>query len=241
MKFDTRNPRNQKILLVAICLLGVTAYYFFSPSFSFTWRSRQTRLEELRRQRDELRNQVAEGERNADRLEALQREKDELAMRWRDLESRLPSQYDPAAFLADITTAGRAAHLEFLSFEPRVPVQQQYYSEAPVSVRVEGNYHRVGSFLAELDNLSRIVRVSSLRINTHPRSDEENKDDEVEKPAPPSVTAEVMVSTYFLSTGGMRTTTAEGRTAVQASPASGTGGGEPPVEPARNSSEGSGG
>lgn len=232
MKFDTKNPRNQKLLLVGICVLGATAYYFFSPSFPFTWQSRQTQLSDLRKQRDDLQAQVDEGKRNADRLEALQQEKAELARRWADLESRLPSEYDEPDFLADITACGQAAHVEFLSFEPKVPVQQQYYSEAPVSVRVEGGYHHLGAFLAELDNMSRIVRIASLRINTHPRADEDRKegDQEVEKPIPPAVTAELMVSTYFLSTASaaaMATSTAT----ANASPAiASQGQGEPPTQ-----------
>ena len=41
---------------------------------------------------------------------------------------------------------------------------KEYYAELPIAVRVTGKYHDVGSFAADIANLSRIVTLNNLTL-----------------------------------------------------------------------------
>ena len=47
---------------------------------------------------------------------------------------------------------------------------KDYYAELPIAIRVTGRYHDIGSFAADIANLSRIVTLHNLTIAT-PASD----------------------------------------------------------------------
>ena len=190
MRVDVRDPRTQKIILGALFVMGAGYYYFMSQSLSFTYRSRQVEIGAMREQRDQLKEQIARARKNANRLEALTKEKDALAREWLALEAQLPTKHDEPEFLAEVTQVGRSANLDFLSFEPRPVEQHEFYSEVPVELRLEGGYHRVGSFLAALDNLQRVVRITSLKLAAHPEAEDEKE--------VPTVTAEMTLSAFFL-------------------------------------------
>jgi len=43
-------------------------------------------------------------------------------------------------------------------------VIKDYYAELPIAIRVSGRYHDIGSFAADIANLSRIVTLHNLNI-----------------------------------------------------------------------------
>lgn len=192
MRVDIRDPRVQKVILGALFVAGAGYYYFMTESMSFTYKARGVEIAALQEERDGLKEQIERARKNANRLEALTAEKDALAREWLALEAQLPEKHDSPEFLAEVTQMGRQASLDFLSFEPRPTEQHEYYSEVPVDLRLEGGYHRVGRFLAELDNMPRVVRVTSLRLAANPEMEED--------PQGPTVTAEMTLSAFFLET-----------------------------------------
>jgi type IV pilus assembly protein PilO len=41
---------------------------------------------------------------------------------------------------------------------------KEYYAELPIDIRVTGRYHDMGSFAADIANLSRIVTLNNLAV-----------------------------------------------------------------------------
>jgi len=60
--------------------------------------------------------------------------------------------------------AGLGRGLQFELFRPGQMQVKDYYAELPISVRVTGRYHDIGSFAADVANLSRIVTLQNLTI-----------------------------------------------------------------------------
>ena len=58
-----------------------------------------------------------------------------------------------------------------MTFRPGGTKDEVYYSEMPVDIVVRGRYHQVGSFLAELANMQRIVTVSNMKLEAAPGND----------------------------------------------------------------------
>jgi type IV pilus assembly protein PilO len=68
--------------------------------------------------------------------------------------------------LRKITLAGQQTGVNFVLFRPNGNRPAEYHTELPVQISVQGNYHDVGAFLAELANLRRIVTVSNLKLTS---------------------------------------------------------------------------
>jgi type IV pilus assembly protein PilO len=82
------------------------------------------------------------------------------------LEKQLPGKAEMDALLSDINQAGLGRGLQFELFRPGQVAIKDYYAELPIAIRVTGRYHDIGSFAADIANLSRIVTLHNLVIGT---------------------------------------------------------------------------
>jgi type IV pilus assembly protein PilO len=82
------------------------------------------------------------------------------------LEKQLPGKAEMDALLSDINQAGLGRGLQFELFKPGQVVLKDYYAELPISIKVAGRYHDVGSFAGDIANLSRIVTLHNVSITS---------------------------------------------------------------------------
>ena len=80
------------------------------------------------------------------------------------LEKQLPGKAEMDALLSDINQAGLGRGLQFELFRPGQVVIKDYYAELPIAIKVTGRYHDIGSFAADIANLSRIVTLHNVNI-----------------------------------------------------------------------------
>lgn len=97
-------------------------------------------------------------------LEALKKQREQVQQYVTQLEKQLPSKAEMDALLSDINQAGLGRSLQFELFRPGQVIVKDYYAELPIAVRVTGRYHDMGSFAADIANLSRIVTLNNLAI-----------------------------------------------------------------------------
>lgn len=97
-------------------------------------------------------------------LDALKKQREQVQQFVTQLEKQLPSKAEMDALLSDINQAGLGRSLQFDLFRPGQVVVRDYYAELPISVRVTGRYHDIGSFAADISNLSRIVTLNNMTI-----------------------------------------------------------------------------
>jgi type IV pilus assembly protein PilO len=64
--------------------------------------------------------------------------------------------------MTDINQSGIGRSLQFELFRPGQVVVKDYYAELPIAVKVSGRYHDIGSFAADVSNLSRIVTLNNI-------------------------------------------------------------------------------
>ena len=89
-----------------------------------------------------------------------------LHQRWTAAAELLPTDHQMPVLLRKITLAAQQTGIEFSFFRPSDPTTQEHYIELPIQLSISGDYHQVGSFLAELANLRHIVTVADLRLTT---------------------------------------------------------------------------
>ena len=97
-------------------------------------------------------------------LEALKKQREQVQQYVTQLEKQLPSKAEMDALLSDINQAGLGRSLNFDLFRPGQVGVKEYYAELPIALRVTGRFHDVGSFAADIANLSRIVTLNNLIV-----------------------------------------------------------------------------
>ncbi|HEY8358493.1 MAG TPA: type 4a pilus biogenesis protein PilO [Ramlibacter sp.] len=97
-------------------------------------------------------------------LEALRKQREQVQQYVTQLEKQLPSKAEMDALLSDINQAGLGRSLVFELFRPGQVTVREYYAELPISVRVSGRYHDIGSFASDIAHLSRIVTLNNLQV-----------------------------------------------------------------------------
>lgn len=101
-------------------------------------------------------------------LDVLKKQREQVQQYVTQLEKQLPSKSEMDALLSDINQAGLGRSLQFDLFRPGQVAVKEYYAELPITLKVSGRYHDIGSFASDIANLSRIVTLNNLSINPRP-------------------------------------------------------------------------
>ena len=121
-------------------------------------------LDASRQQEPKLQADYVSRLRQAVNLSELRKQKLQVQEYVTQLEKQLPGKAEMDALLSDINQAGLGRGLQFELFRPGQMQIKDYYAELPISIRVNGRYHDIGSFAADVANLSRIVTLQNLNI-----------------------------------------------------------------------------
>ena len=97
-------------------------------------------------------------------LSELRKQKIQVQEYVTQLEKQLPGKAEMDALLSDINQAGLGRGLQFELFRPGQVVIKDYYAELPIAIKVTGRYHDIGSFAADIANLSRIVTLHNVTL-----------------------------------------------------------------------------
>jgi len=80
---------------------------------------------------------------------------------------QLPDKSQMDALLVDINQAGLGRGLQFELFKPAPrEAAREFYAELPIQVKVVGTYHDMGAFASDVGQLSRIVTLNDVKIDT---------------------------------------------------------------------------
>ncbi len=149
-------PRYGLFLFVAIVVVVVLWFVWLSGEDEILTqaRAKETQL------REEYRTKLAK----AINLDALRKQREQVLQYVTQLEKQLPSKAEMDALLSDINQAGLGRSLQFELFRPGQIVVRDYYAELPITLRVTGRFHDIGSFTSDVAHLSRIVTLNNLTV-----------------------------------------------------------------------------
>ena len=149
-------PRYFLLALVAVLVVAVLWFIWLKSS--------DEELDASKGEEAKLRSEFQTKVQKAVSLEALKKQREQVLQYVNILEKQLPSKAEMDALLSDINQAGLGRSLQFELFRPGQVVIKDYYAELPISIKVSGQYHDIGSFAADVANLSRIVTLNNLMI-----------------------------------------------------------------------------
>lgn len=168
---DLKSPGVQKLLLAFLLSGGALGVFFFSHLMPWTFPSGSDRIAEMKSQYEQKSAELARARASVADLPRFEAEYDQLHQRWELASELLPTDKQLPTLLRKITLAGQQTGITFAQFRPAGMKPSDYHTEMPIKVTVSGDYHSVGSFLAELANMRRIVTVSDLKLTTNMRND----------------------------------------------------------------------
>ena len=210
MALDLKSPVQQKIILSALLAVGALSVFFFTHFLPFNFPNQAERIDGLKAEYEKKSTELARARATVADLPRFEAEYEQLHQRWSLAAELLPTDRQVAALLRKITLAAQQTGVRFVTFRPSGPKNEQYYTEMPLQITVNGGYHQIGSFLAELANLRRIITVSNLKLKAGSGTD-------------PLLTTAV---DFTASAYSLNTTPAPGVAPVQALPS-------PPPAPAK--------
>jgi type IV pilus assembly protein PilO len=161
---DLKNPGVQKLLLSALLSGGLLALFFFTHFVPFNFQNQSEKLRGLKAEYEQKSTELARARATVADLPRFEAEYEQLHDQWSAAAELLPLDKQLPTLLRKVTLAAEETGCRFLSFRPAANHPQQYYTEMPMLIGVTGGYHQVGSFMAELANMRRIITVSGLRL-----------------------------------------------------------------------------
>lgn len=192
---DLKSPAVQKLALAILLSGGLLGVFYFTHLLPFSFPNSRDQISTLRADYERKSSELARARASVADLPRFEAEYDQLHQRWELAAELLPTDRQLSTLLRKITLAGQQSGVQFDMFKPNGLRPSEYHTELPIQISVSGDYHSIGSFLAELANLRRIVTVSNLHLATCAKKDDG------------STTATFVASAYSLNTTPVTTTT----------------------------------
>lgn len=153
-------PSPVKIIIMVVLFLAVlgSGYYLYLTD-------KLVVLERAELKEVDLRKDYEAKSEKAANLEAYRAQKAEMEATFGALLRQLPSDTEVPGLLDDITRTALDNDLTIESIELQNEKNTEFYVELPIDIVVEGNYHKIGSFVSGVANLSRIVTLHDFIIS----------------------------------------------------------------------------
>lgn len=153
-------PAKQKLLILAlISIIEVAAFVWF------LYLPKYNELVGLKAELAKLQSEISEKTRIANNLPKIQKEYEQLNQELAQALTELPNSKEIPSLLISITTLGKNAGLDFLTFRPKPEVAKDFYADVPVDIIVSGSYFSVANFFAAVANLPRIVNITNVSFS----------------------------------------------------------------------------
>lgn len=152
-------PKSLVLLLLFIAIL--VAGYFLDTS------DQLTQLDTAKAREETLKTAFMDKKRQAINLETYRQQLKDLEQAFGALLKQLPNKSEMDALLTDINQAGLGRGLEFDLFKPEAKENfTEFYAELPITIRITGKYHDLGSFASDISQLPRIVTLNEIGVTT---------------------------------------------------------------------------
>lgn len=145
------------VVAVLVLCMAVAFYMYYLKDLILQQESLQSEIERLE-------VSVAQGTAIETRLKLFKKQLAELEERLAVLQSILPAEKETPAFLRGIQQMATASNLKINKFQPKQMVPRDFYSDWPIDIVVEGNYHGLGLFFEKVSQATRIIDVGTLTI-----------------------------------------------------------------------------
>lgn len=101
----------------------------------------------------------------ANNLDVYKKQLQDMEDSFGSLLRQLPQDTEVPGLLEDITHTGLGSGLDFDGIELGTEQSKEFYSELPINITVQGDYHSFGAFVSGVSALPRIVTLHNYKIS----------------------------------------------------------------------------
>ena len=148
--------------LLGLVLAG--AIYFAGNHYLL--KPRQQNLEQLDAKLVELQGKIQEGRAAKAQLPQFRQEVQRLELELDKLLRVLPARRNTPELLRRIRDLAEQGDFDLKRFTPGNFIDQEFYSEWPIAVNLDGTYHNLALLFDRVSRFSRIINIEGLRINS---------------------------------------------------------------------------
>lgn len=156
-----QNPRDQKLVIVALLAIGLAGVYQ-----QLVWTPKNDELHTLQTRLDALDslNRLAKADVAKGTAAKMKQEADAYARELAVLRRLVPTSNEVPALLESVSGAARRAGLELSDVAPDGVVNGDQFDTYRYKLGVTGPYHKVADFLANVGSLPRIIEPINLSL-----------------------------------------------------------------------------
>ena len=145
-------------------ILALAALLVLGIGYQMHLTGKQKQLERVEKKEVSLRKEFEDKAEQARNLEAYLKQKAEMEATFGALLRQLPSDTEVPGLIEDITRSALDNELKIEEIALQPERKTEFYIELPIEIAVEGDYHKIGSFVSGVANLSRIVTLHDFSI-----------------------------------------------------------------------------
>lgn len=149
---------------VKVLLMVVLFALVIGVGYSMHITGKQAKLESAAAEEERLKKEYRDKAAQAANLDAYLKQKQEMEAAFGALLRQLPSDTEVPGLIEDITRTAVDNELTIESIDLQPERTTEFYVELPIAIVVEGSFHKIGSFVSGVANLSRIVTLHDFDI-----------------------------------------------------------------------------
>lgn len=162
---EFRTGLEDKPWWVAALLGLVIAVLLYWAGHQYLLKPRKENLARLDQELSVLQTKIQEGRAAKAQLPRFRQEVQRLELELDKLLRILPARRNTPELLRRIRDLTEQGDFDLRRFTPGNFVEQEFYSEWPIAVSLDGTYHNLALLFDRVSRFSRIINVEGLRIN----------------------------------------------------------------------------
>ena len=147
-------------------VLGVTMVVMIVGFYAAAYRPNKEKLDGLEMQIAAKRRDLTSNRSRVQILPDVLLEVNRMRDRLERFDKKLPKAPELGPFINDITEVSHQTALRKWTVEPGVPARTDLYAEWPISLKFEGDFNGVFSFLRQAEQMQRLTRVKGLKLKS---------------------------------------------------------------------------
>lgn len=162
---EFRTGLEDKPWWVAALLGLVIAVLLYWAGHQYLLKPRKENIARLDQELSVLQTKIQEGRAAKAQLPRFRQEVQRLELELDKLLRILPARRNTPELLRRIRDLTEQGDFDLRRFTPGNFVEQEFYSEWPIAVSLDGTYHNLALLFDRVSRFSRIINVEGLRIN----------------------------------------------------------------------------
>lgn len=161
-----KGMRASIIVIVLALLIGFGMYFTVI-------KEKDSKIAVKRKEYKELETQLSKTIAVVKRKKEAARKLQIVSAKWNQAKKMLPTEASISTLLTTLTKESSKNEVKIKHLKPLGRNSKEKYDEIRIEIQIHGGYHKIGSFLADLNNMERIVNIRDLKLNPVSSSDEE--------------------------------------------------------------------